>query len=284
MYNIWITGANGQLGIELQQRLAGRGELFATDAELDICDADAVERFVADNNIGTIINCAAYTNVEAAEDNADICMKVNMLGVKNLAQAALKSDAALIQISTDYVFDGAKGTPYTESDLPHPLSVYGESKLAGEEAMRAVGCKGVIIRTAWLYSPYGKNFMKTMTTLGQTRNEVSVVCDQIGSPTAADSLAEAIEAVIERAGEFRGAIFNYSGQGACAWSDFAEAIMRLSGSECTVREIKSDGYPQKAVRPKYSYLDKSLFEETFHLEAEHWRKALERNMRRYLAL
>ena len=281
MHSIWITGANGQLGIELQRVLARRKRVFATDAELDICDKAAVTGFIAANKIDTIVNCAAYTNVEAAEDNAGLCFRVNELGVKTLAEAAAKADSALIQISTDYVFDGARRTPYTESDSPAPLSVYGKSKLAGERAMQQAGCRGVIIRTAWLYSPYGKNFMKTMATLGASRNELRVVCDQIGSPTAADSLAAAIVKIIDNMGNRRGEIFNFSGEGECSWSVFAAAIMHCAGNDCRVVDIKSDEYPQKATRPNYSYLDKSLIKRTFGIETEPWQSALERNWRRY---
>ena len=282
--SIWITGAGGQLGIELQKKLARRKRVFATDAELDICDAAAVDRFIEANGINFIINCAAYTNVEAAEDNKDLCFKVNAQGVKTLAEAALKADATLIQISTDYVFDGKKRTPYTEGDSPAPLSVYGASKLEGESAMRQAGCKGIIIRTAWLYSPFGKNFMKTMVALGSSREEVRVVSDQTGSPTAADSLAAAIVKILPRIGDRRGEIFNFSGDGPCSWSDFAAAIMHCAGSRCRVVDISSDEYPQKAARPAYSYLCKAHIKQEFGIEAEPWQSALERNMRRYKRL
>ena len=284
MRNIWITGAGGQLGTELQIKLKRRKGVYATDLEVDICNSEAVSRFMADNRIGIVINCAAYTNVEAAEDNPDLCRKVNVLGAKNLAQAALEADAALIQISTDYVFDGLKTTPYTEQDSPAPLSVYGASKKEAEDAIRDIGCRGVIIRTAWLYSPFGKNFMKTMASLGATREEVRVVCDQIGSPTAADSLSDAIVKICRNIGDRRGEIFHFSGEGPCSWSDFAAAIMHCAGNRCRVVDIKSDEYPQKATRPKYSYLSKALIKQEFGIEAEPWQSALERNMRRYKRL
>lgn len=279
--SIWITGAGGQLGTELQRKLARRKNIFATDAELNICDAVAVKDFIAQNHIGTIINCAAYTNVEAAEDNPALCRKVNAEGPANLALAAKEADAALIQISTDYVFDGRQRAPYRETDFPAPLSIYGKSKLEAEEAIRSIGCRGVIIRTAWLYSPYGKNFMKTMVALGSSRESVSVVADQIGSPTAADSLADAILIIIRNIGDRRGEIYNFSGDGPCSWSDFAAAIMHCAGLKCHVRDITSDEYPQKAARPAYSYLSKALIKQEFGIEAEPWQSALERNMRRY---
>lgn len=281
MHSIWITGANGQLGMELRRKLARHKRVFATDAELDICDFAAVERFMAEHGTDTIINCAAYTDVEAAEDNAGLCCRVNELGVKTLAQAAAKADASLIQLSTDYVFDGTKRSPYTESDSPAPLSVYGKSKLAGERAMQQIGCRGAIIRTSWLYSPYGKNFMKTMASLGAEREEVRVVCDQIGSPTAADSLAAAIVKIIDNLGDCRGEIFNFSGEGECSWSVFAAAIMHCANNRCRVVDIKSDEYPQKATRPSYSYLDCSKIGRDFGIVPEPWQSALERNMRRY---
>ena len=282
--NIWITGAGGQLGRELQRRLRRRKQVFATDLELDICDCAAVESFIKEHGIEVIVNCAAYTNVEAAEQDRELCYKINETGVKTLAQAAKKADAALVHISTDFVFDGSKGAPYSESDSPAPLSTYGASKLAGEKALRQAGCRGVIIRTAWLYSPYGKNFMKTMVALGSSRERVSVVCDQIGSPTAADSLADAIARIIPRIGERRGEILHFSGRGACSWSDFAAAIMHCAGVGCQVVDIPSDEYPQKATRPKYSYLDCSRIKQEFGIEAEPWQSALERNMRRYKKL
>ena len=280
MNSIWITGAGGQLGRELCRRLKRRRRLFATDLELDICDRAAVEGFMAEHDIDTIVNCAAYTNVEAAEDERELCYKVNEQGTRVLALAAKKADAALIQISTDFVFDGSRRSPYRESNSPAPLNVYGQSKLAGEEAIQQSGCKGIILRTAWLYSPYGKNFMKTMVALGQNRSRIGVVCDQIGSPTAADSLADTIARIIPRAGDFRGKIYHFSGRGECSWNDFATEIMRLAGCNCKVDKISSDEYPQKATRPKYSYLDCSRIKQEFGIEAEPWQSALERNMRR----
>lgn len=278
---IWITGSKGQLGIELQRQTDRLNNIFATDAELDICDSKAVRDFIAQNHIRTIINCAAFTNAEAAEDNPSLCRRVNAYGPANLAQAALEADAALIHISTDYVFDGKKRTPYTEKDTAAPLSVYGLTKEEGERSIREIGCRGVIIRTAWLFSPYGVNFMKTMINLGRERAEIGVVCDQIGSPTAADSLASAILIISRNIGDRRGEFFHYSSEGPCSWSDFASAILLRAGSRSHVNEIKSNEYPQKAVRPAYSYLDKSLIKQEFGIIVESWQSALERNMRRY---
>ena len=235
---------------------------------------------MAEHGIDTIINCAAYTNVEGAEQQSRLCMAINADGAGTLAAAAGAFGATLIHVSTDFVFDGRKAAPYLESDSPAPLNVYGQSKLAGEEAIQQSGCKGIILRTAWLYSPYGKNFMKTMVALGQNRSRIGVVCDQIGSPTAADSLADAIARIIPRAGDFRGKIYHFSGRGECSWNDFATEIMRLAGCNCKVDKISSDEYPQKATRPKYSYLDCSRIKQEFGIEAEPWQSALERNMRR----
>ncbi len=281
---IWIAGARGQLGRELQLKLAGKADVLSTGHELDILDSAALKAFARERGIGTIINCAAYTDVERAEAEAQRCFAVNSDGVRNLAEAALECGAALVHISTDFVFDGRSRTPYRESDSPAPLSVYGQSKLSGERAMRATGCRGIIVRTSWLYSPFGRNFMKTMLRLGRDRDEVGVVCDQIGSPTAADSLAQAIAAALPRIGDRRGEIFHYSGEGACSWSDFAAAIMSGAGLGCRVREIKSDEYPQKATRPKYSYLDCSLIRSELGIAREDWRTALCRNLRRRAAL
>lgn len=284
METIWIAGAAGQLGRELQIKLAGKADVIATGHELDILDAACVKAFARERGVGAIINCAAYTDVERAETDRERCFAVNADGVRNLSEAALNCDAALVHISTDFVFDGGKREPYRESDATAPLSVYAESKLAGEEAMRSTGCRGIIVRTSWLYSPFGKNFMKTMLRLGRERSELGVVCDQTGSPTAADSLAEAIEAALPQIGERRGEIFHYSGEGECSWSDFAAAIMAYSGLDCRIREIKSDEYPQKATRPKYSYLDCSLFRREFGIAREDWHSALQRNLRRLAAL
>lgn len=284
METIWIAGASGQLGRELQLKLAGKAKVLATGHELDILDAATAKAFAKERGVGAIINCAAYTDVERAEAERERCFAVNSGGVRNLSEAALECGAAMVHISTDFVFDGRKETPYLESDDTAPLNVYGESKLAGEEAMRSTGCRGIIIRTSWLYSPFGKNFMKTMLRLGRERSEVGVVCDQIGSPTAADSLAGAIAAALPQIEERRGEIFHYSGEGACSWSDFAAAIMSTSSLGCHVRQIKSDEYPQKATRPKYSYLDCSLVRSEFSIAREDWRTALCRNLRRITEL
>ena len=257
---VLITGANGQLGHEMRNVLNGddRFEAIFTDvAELDICDAEAVNRAVADNRVDYIVNCAAYTQVDKAEDNVELCRKINATAVENLARAAAACGARMIHVSTDYVFNGRGYRPYTEDMTPDPQSVYGSTKLEGEQALMRLCPQSAIIRTAWLYSPYGNNFVKTMMRLGTERDEISVVADQIGTPTCAADLARAILAVLT-AETFVPGIYHFSDEGACSWYDFTVAIHRLAGITCRVKPIRSDEYPSRAHRPFYSVLDKSI--------------------------
>lgn len=274
---ILITGANGQLGHEMRHLLEGdsRFETLFTDvAELDICDAGAVNRVVTDNKVDYIVNCAAYTQVDKAEDNVDLCRKINAGAVENLARAAAACGARMIHVSTDYVFDGRGYRPYTEEMAPNPQSVYGETKLEGEQALQSLCPDSVIIRTAWLYSPYGNNFVKTMMRLGAEREELSVVADQIGTPTCAADLAGAILAVLT-AGTFVPGVYHFSNEGACSWYDFTVAIHRLAGiTSCRVKPIRSDEYPSRAHRPFYSVLDKSKIKQTYGLVIPHWYESL----------
>ena len=257
---ILITGANGQLGHEMRNALKGnnRFECIFTDvAELDICNAEAVKQTIADNHIDYIVNCAAYTQVDKAEDNAELCKKINTDAVENLARAAADYGARMIHISTDYVFNGRGYRPYTEDVVPDPQSVYGSTKLEGEKILTDICPESIIIRTAWLYSPYGNNFVKTMLHLGEEREELSVVADQIGTPTCAADLAQAI-LVILQADTFVPGTYHFSDEGACSWYDFTVTIHRLAGiTTCRVTPIRSDEYPSKAHRPFYSVLDKS---------------------------
>ncbi|NLD21315.1 MAG: dTDP-4-dehydrorhamnose reductase [Bacteroidales bacterium] len=282
MRNILVTGSCGQLGSEIR-RLSENNEnnyiftdYLAADGieSLDICHQTAVEQIVKQRNVGTIINCAAYTDVEGAEDNPDACYKINCEGVRCLAKAALETDASLIQISTDFVFDGSKKSPYCEQDSPNPLSIYGKSKLASEQAMMEVGCKGVIIRTSWLYSPYGKNFVKTMLSLGASRKAISVVNDQIGSPTYAADLAEAIIKMLPISGLKQCEIYHFSNEGSCSWNDFASEIMHQAELTCIVNPVSSADYRQKAVRPSYSYMDKTKIATEFNVKLKRWQESL----------
>lgn len=281
MANILVTGANGQLGSELRKIGFGAvDEVFFTDvAELDITDYAAVEKFVKDNEIDTIINCAAYTSVDKAEEEPELAAKINTEAVANLAKAAAKEDCLLIHISTDYVFDGTGIVPYTEKDKPCPVSVYGRTKLAGEQAILKSGCFHIIIRTAWLYSTFGNNFVKTMIRLAGERPEITVVSDQVGTPTYAGDLARAIVNIMrnEERIEHEG-VYHFSNEGICSWYDFAKEIIRLSGKECKVIPVTTAEYPTKTKRPAYSVLDKAKIKHILGIEVPEWKEALGRMM------
>ena len=276
--NILITGANGQLGNEMRVLSAGHPAhtYFFTDVEeLDICNAEGVKTFVKDNHIDVIVNCAAYTAVDKAEDNAELCDRLNHLAPGYLAEAAEACEAALIQISTDYVFDGTAHIPYTEDAPTCPNSVYGRTKLAGEREAMTRCSRTMIIRTAWLYSTFGNNFVKTMLRLGRERESLGVVFDQIGTPTYAADLARAIFTAIEK-GIVPG-IYHFSNEGVCSWYDFTLAIHRLAGiTTCKVSPLHTDEYPAKAPRPHYSVLDKTKLKQTYGIEIPHWEESLAR--------
>ena len=282
--NIIVTGACGQLGTELRNLSAGSPDNYIfTDVlplpaegvgALDITDAEAVEAFVAGAKADVIVNCAAYTNVDKAEDDplgADI---LNRAAVGNLARCAAKSGAVLIHISTDYVFGGDARVPYKENDAKNPLGVYGRTKLAGEAEAEASGCKAIVIRTSWLYSPYGKNFVKTMCALMASRDSVGVVADQTGSPTYAADLAAAIIRIIKGRMLDNTGVYHYSNQGVVSWFDFAREIARLNGSACKVLPLRSSEFPSKVERPHYSVLDKSKIQEVFGVDVPYWKDSL----------
>ncbi|MBR4379849.1 MAG: dTDP-4-dehydrorhamnose reductase [Bacteroidaceae bacterium] len=274
--NILITGANGQLGSEMrrQSELHRQHRYFFTDvAELDICNQAAVNAFVRDNAIEVIVNCAAYTAVDKAEDNPELCDQLNHIAPCYLAEAAQAHGAALIQISTDYVFDGTAHLPYTEEQIPCPTSVYGRTKAACEHDILQICPQTMIIRTAWLYSIFGNNFVKTMIRLGREREQLGVVFDQIGTPTLAADLASIIYVAIDK-GILPG-IYHYSNEGVCSWYDFALAIHRLAGiTTCHVRPLHTDEYPAKAPRPHYSVLDKTKIKQTYGISIPHWEESL----------
>lgn len=276
MKNILITGANGQLGNEMRVLSAENKEYnyFFTDvAELDICDEQAVMSFVKDHHIHVIVNCAAYTAVDKAEDNLDLCTKLNSDAVGYLAKAAEANEAELIQVSTDYVFDGTNYLPYKETDATCPNSVYGMTKLKGEANAMQHCKKAMIIRTAWLYSTFGNNFVKTMIRLGKEREALGVVFDQIGTPTYARDLARAIFAAINK-GVVPG-IYHFSNEGVCSWYDFTKSIHRIAGiTACKVSPLHTDEYPTKAPRPNYSVLDKTKIKNTYGIEIPHWEESL----------
>ena len=272
--NILVTGANGQLGREMQRlgAVSPNNYIFTDVAELDVTDAGAAEQTRAE----AIVNCAAYTNVERAEEDEATADLLNRLAPANLAAAAAATGATLIHISTDYVFDGTTHLPYTEQSPTAPLGVYGRTKLAGEQAVEASGCSHLILRTAWLYSAFGNNFLKTMLRLTAERESLSVVFDQIGTPTYAGDLALAIFSVIE-GGQLRSneGIYHFSDEGACSWYDFAVEIAAAVGHDkCRIAPCHTAEYPSKAPRPAYSVLDKSKFKTTFGIEIPHWRESM----------
>lgn len=279
--NILVTGANGQLGNEM--RIVSRNSqdhYFFTDvAELDITNAMAVEKMVNDNDIKAIINCAAYTNVDKAEDDYDFAELLNATAVKHLAQAIKKNDGILIHVSTDYVFGGTKNnTPCSEDEPANPTGVYGITKLHGEQSIIETGCKHLIIRTAWLYSEFGKNFVKTMLNLTATKPNLNVVFDQVGSPTYAYDLAQAIFNIVEnRKYEGQNGIFHYSNEGVCSWFDFTKMIAEYAGhTDCDIQPCHSDEFPSKVVRPSYSVLDKTKIKKTFDIHIPYWTDSLKR--------
>ena len=276
MKNILITGANGQLGNEMRVLSAENPEYtyFFTDvAELDICNEQAVLDFVKANNIHVIVNCAAYTAVDNAEDNVELCSKLNADAVGYLAKAAEANGAEFIQISTDYVFDGTAHIPYQETELTCPNSVYGKTKLAGEQNALSLCSRSMVIRTAWLYSTFGNNFVKTMIRLGKERDSLGVIFDQIGTPTYARDLARAIFAAI-RQGVVPG-VYHFSNEGVCSWYDFTKAIHRLAGiTTCQVKPLHTSEYPAKAKRPHYSVLDKTKIKNMYGMEIPYWEDSL----------
>ena len=278
MLNILITGANGQLGRSLQ-RLGGVSphNYICTDvAELDITDAGAVLRAVREQGIDVIVNCAAYTDVERAEDDEPTAELLNHKAAGNLAAAAKATGATLFHVSTDYVFDGTAHTPYTEDGTPSPLGAYGRTKLAGERAVMASGCRYLIFRTAWLYSEYGNNFLKTMLRLTSERDTLQVVFDQIGTPTYAGDLALAIFSIIESE-RYAGneGVYHFTDEGVCSWYDFATEIAAAAGHDsCHIIPCHTSEFPTKAARPAYSVLDKTKIKTTFQMDIPHWRESM----------
>lgn len=277
--NILVTGANGQLGNCLRKSAASSKDnyIFTDVAELDITDADAVNRMVKDNGVNVIVNCAAYTNVDRAETDADFAELLNAGAVKNLAEAAKANDATLIHVSTDYVFGGSQGnTPRTEEEPANPTGVYGVTKLHGEQAIEQSGVKALIFRTAWLYSEYGKNFVKTMLGLTATKPELKVVFDQCGTPTYAQDLADAIYDIIEnRRFDGNEGTYHYSNEGVCSWYDFTKMIAEIAGNTaCDIQPCHSDEFPSPVTRPPYSVLDKTKFKQTFGIPVPYWTDSL----------
>lgn len=279
--NILVTGANGQLGTALRNSSANSVDkyIFTDVTELDITDADAVKKAVTNNGIDVIVNCAAYTNVDKAEDDAQFAELLNATAVRNLAEAVKLNDGTLIHVSTDYVFGKEPyNVPCREDQTGTPTGVYGLTKLHGEQEIKKSGVKALIFRTAWLYSEYGRNFVKTMLNLTSTKPELKVVFDQTGTPTYAQDLADAIFHIIEnRMINGNEGIYHYSNEGVCSWFDFTKIIAELAGNtQCDIQPCHSSEFPSKVVRPSYSVLDKTKFKETFGIKVPYWTASLKK--------
>lgn len=282
--NILVTGANGQLGNELRNAASDSKHNFIfTDVSqipgletvyLDITNIDAIRIIAESEKVDVIVNCAAYTNVDKAESDLAFADILNHQAAKNLADVCRERGALLIHISTDYVFQGTNHVPYKETDEPDPLGAYGITKHAGEKAVMGSGCKYMIFRTAWLYSPYGKNFVKTMMKLTAENESIKVVADQVGTPTYAADLAAMIMKVVEEDMTDKTGLYHFSNEGCISWYDFAVAINDTCGHDCDVRPCHTDEYPTKTKRPHYSVLDKSLVKETFGVKIPHWYASL----------
>ena len=278
MKNILVTGSNGQLGNEI--RILANGfpqfQYFFTDiAELDICNENQVNEYVEQNEIDCIVNCAAFTAVDNAEIQEELCKRINSFAPGYLAKAIEKRKGTIIQVSTDYVFDGSANRPYKEETPACPNSVYGFTKLAGEESVLSQCRNAIIIRTAWLYSSFGNNFVKTMLRLGRERKELGVIFDQIGTPTYAADLAQAIFSILTKKAE--PGVYHFSNEGVISWYDFTKTIFRIAGiTSCSVRPIHTEDYPSKAKRPYYSVLDKTKIKDTYNISIPYWEESLEK--------
>lgn len=287
MLNILVTGADGQLGREMQRlgAVSPNNYLFTDVAQLDITDREAVDDALRRSQADIVVNCAAYTNVERAEEDEAAADRLNRLGVEHLARTAAATGATLFHISTDYVFGGDACLPYTEESPTAPLGAYGRTKLAGEQAVAASGCKALVFRTAWLYSEYGNNFLKTMLRLTGEREQINVVFDQIGTPTYAGDLAMVLFSIIE-GGLYAGneGIYHFTDEGVCSWYDFAVEIASAAGHDaCRIDPCRTAEFPTKARRPAYSVLDKSRIKRTFGVEVPHWRESMRYCLQRILA-
>lgn len=271
-----VTGAKGQLGRSIKQIEGDYPELSITYTdvdELDITKTEALNKYFDSNSIDYLVNCAAYTAVDKAEENIQTARLLNQTAVENLAKCAEKYGFTLIHISTDYVFSGTHFRPYTEDDVPGPLSQYGKSKLGGEEAVLR-GCKsGIVLRTSWLYSEFGYNFLKTILRLSEERDELKIIFDQIGTPTYAGDLAKAIMEIVRR-NYSEHALFHFSNEGVASWYDFAREIISLTNNNCRLIPIPTEDYPLPAQRPHYGLMSKKKFTETFDYKIPHWKDSL----------
>ncbi|WP_308236322.1 dTDP-4-dehydrorhamnose reductase [uncultured Prevotella sp.] len=279
--NILVTGANGQLGHEMQRvaKSSNHNYIFTDVADgyekLDITNIEDIRNMVKKNNVDIIVNCAAYTNVDKAESDYDTANLINNTAAGNLATAMKEAGGTLIHISTDYVFQGDRNTPCQEDWTTNPLGVYGKTKLAGEAAIATTGCNSIIIRTAWLYSQWGKNFVKTMQSLTATHDTLKVVFDQVGTPTFAGDLADVIAHIINTGQTDKTGIYHFSNEGVCSWYDFAKLICKLSGNTCDINPCYSEEFPSPVKRPHFSVLDKKKIKETFGIKVPYWTDSLE---------
>lgn len=276
MQNILVTGSNGQLGNAIKKissELINSNFFFTDIEELDITSYDQIGKFIQKNKINMVINCAAYTAVDQAETDREKAFFINVMAVEYLSKQAKANNAALIHISTDYVFDGSSQIPYKETDLPDPKSYYGLTKYEAEQKIEQFAENAIIIRTSWLYSEYGNNFVKTMIRLGNERESLNIINDQFGSPTYATDLADAIIILTQKSIEGI-TFYNYSNEGSCTWYEFAKAIMELKKINCVVNPITTEEYPTAAVRPKYSLLDKSKIKKELNMEIPFWKESL----------
>ncbi|WP_297219245.1 dTDP-4-dehydrorhamnose reductase [uncultured Prevotella sp.] len=279
--NILVTGANGQLGHEMQRvaKSSNHNYIFTDVADgyekLDITNIEDIRNMVKKNNVDIIVNCAAYTNVDKAESDYDTANLINNTAAGNLATAMKEAGGTLIHISTDYVFQGDRNTPCQEDWATNPLGVYGKTKLAGEAAIATTGCNSIIIRTAWLYSQWGKNFVKTMQSLTATHDTLKVVFDQVGTPTFAGDLADVIAHIINTGQTDKTDIYHFSNEGVCSWYDFAKLICKLSGNTCDINPCYSEEFPSPVKRPHFSVLDKKKIKETFGIKVPYWTDSLE---------
>ena len=278
MNKILVTGANGQVAKEIKEIVEGDERfIFSSKDKLDITDFKKLEGFLETNNIKTIINCAGYTNVDKAESEKELALKVNFEGVKNLAELSRKFNIKLIHLSTDYVFDGKNYKPYVESDKTNPVNFYGISKLKGEEAIKELNSKNsIIIRTSWVYSKYGNNFVKTILKYSKEKDELNVVYDQIGSPTYSKDLAEVLLLLVEK--DIYG-IYHFSNEGVLSWYDFAKEIVKMAKIDCKINPIESFEYPLPASRPHFSLLNKSKIKKELNIDLPYWKDSLDECLR-----
>ena len=278
MINILVTGSNGQLGSELEELASEYTyEFFFTNkTELDIINESNIKNFIETNKVNVIINCAAYTAVDKAESEQDLADSINHKAIKNIAQISKEKNIKLIHISTDYVFDGKNYKPYSEDDKTNPNNVYGKTKLAGEDAIRKINPQNsIIIRTSWIYSSFGANFVKTMLRLGNEKDELGVIFDQVGTPTYAKDLARTILNIIPNIKNSSVAIYHYSNEGAISWYDFAKEIMKMAKRTCQIKPIETKEYPTPASRPYYSLLNKSKIKQEFNITIPFWKDSLD---------